>query len=94
MRLVHDGDRRQMFYEQPKPHLRDAGVTEGTLLFEDIALEINIQALQGGFSKNCTAPLPYEVSGSVIKETTIVLRGRREVYDDNCRQLVALAVTL
>jgi S1-C subfamily serine protease len=74
-----------MLFERPKLLLRSAGVAEGILLFDGYRVGNKYAGTARRFSKNCTAPIPYEVSGNIIKETTIVLRGRREVYDDNCR---------
>ena len=84
MRLTAEGDHRQFLYENPKPLLRDAGVKEGTVLFEGNRIGDKYTGTARRFTKNCTSPLPYEVSGNVRNETVIVLQGRREVYDDNC----------
>ena len=84
-RLVDNGDQRQFIYEQPKQILKDAGVERGTVLFEGHRVGNKYTGTAKRFSKNCPAPLPYDVSGNVLIETKIVLEGRREVYDDNCR---------
>ena len=85
MRLVADGDQRQLIYEQPKQILNDAVVERGTVLFEGDRVGNKYTGTAKRFSKNCHAPLPYHVSGNVLTETKIVLEGRREVYDDDCR---------
>ena len=86
MRLVHDGDQRRIFYEDPRSILRGAGVQEGTLLFDGYRSGNKYSGTARRFSKYCTSPLPYNVSGSVVGEKKIVLRGRREVYDEGCRR--------
>jgi hypothetical protein len=85
MRLVADGDQRQLLYERPRQILRGAGVQQGTVLFDGYRVGNKYKGTAKRFSKNCSAPLPYEVSGTVVTETKVVLKGRREVYDDNCR---------
>jgi S1-C subfamily serine protease len=85
MRLVADGDQRQFLYERPRQILQGAGVGQGTILFDGYRVGNRYKGTAKRFSKNCPAPLPYEVSGTVVNETKVVLKGRREVYDDNCR---------
>jgi hypothetical protein len=85
MRLVADGEQRQLLYERPRQILRGAGVQQGTVLFDGYRVGNKYKGTAKRFSKNCPAPLPYEVSGTVVTETKVVLKGRREVYDDNCR---------
>ena len=85
MRLVADGEQRQFLYERPRQVLEAAGVEQGTLLFDGYRVGNKYRGTAKRFSKNCPAPLPYEVSGHVVSETKVVLKGRREVYDDTCR---------
>ena len=85
MRLVANGEQREFRYEKPKESLLGAGVEQGTVLFDGYRVGDKYVGRARRFSKNCPAPLRYDVSGDVVTETKVVLKGRREVYDDNCR---------
>ena len=82
---IGDLDDFQITYEKPKESLQAAGVENGTVLIEGIRKGDRLTGTANRFSASCRAPLEYAVAGQIIRESRIVLRGRREVYDRNCR---------
>ena len=66
MRLQAVGGSRAFVYEDPKPVLRRAGVTRGTLLFEGRRVGDRYEGTARRFSRFCRAhPLVYAVGGTV-----------------------------
>lgn len=84
MRLEANGNQRVMVYEKPSAKMAKAGVTKGTVLFSGVRQGNKYYGESRMFSKDCSAPLSYSVSGNVVNERTIVLKGQREVYAKGC----------
>lgn len=85
MRLVADGNARTLYYETPSHKMQNAGVETGTLLFNGRRQGNKYYGTARVFSKYCEHPLEYSVQGTVKNETTIVMTGKREVYEAGCR---------
>lgn len=82
MRLEDSGNQRWLYYENPKPSLRPAGVRPGTLLFNGRKDGNWYSGTARRFSKYCIGtPLEYYVEGPVLQNPLrVVLRGTRNVY--------------
>ncbi|WP_029059054.1 hypothetical protein [Stappia stellulata] len=81
MRLKAAGSRRRFFYEAPRPVLRDAGVTAGTMLFEGTKRGNRYKGTARVFSRSCPGqPQVYAVEGPVrADQLQVTLSGRRNV---------------
>ncbi len=86
MRLQASGPWRWFSYEVPRPVLRQAGVTAGTLLFEGRKTGNWYEGTARVFSRHCPGtPLVYAVEGPVrADQLHVTLRGSRQVYE-GCR---------
>lgn len=85
MRLEASGDQRLFYYFQPRSVLQSAGVGSGTLLFDGYRDGRDYYGRSRVFSKHCRGtPHAYQVTGSVVTETKVVLTGRRQVFS-KCR---------
>ncbi len=82
MRLKASGNQRWFYYENPRPVLRAAGVTSGTLLFEGEKTGNWYSGEARVFSRFCPGePLVYRVAGPVRSDQLqVTMRGTREVY--------------
>ncbi|MEM1378364.1 MAG: hypothetical protein AAGG69_13345 [Pseudomonadota bacterium] len=82
---VGPGNRRSIWYWNPRSGLRDVGVVRGTLLFEG---QRNGQAMSGEarlYTRNCGVWV-YRVSGPIgPNDTTVTMRGQRPVVNANCQ---------
>jgi hypothetical protein len=81
MRLKADGNRRWFLYEAPRPVLRNAGVVNGTLLFEGVKRGNWYQGTARVFSRHCPGqPQVYAVEGPVrADQLQVTLSGQRNV---------------
>ena len=86
MRLVAQNNQRRFYYEIPRPVLRQAGVSRGTLLFDGEKQGDYYTGTARRFSKFCPGnPLVYQAEGPVRRDQLqVTLEGRREVQDQ-CR---------
>lgn len=82
MRLKASGNKRWMYYENPRQVLRNAGVRRGTLLFNGQKSGNWYSGTARRFSKFCPGnPLEYYVEGPVRgDQLQVTVRGTREVY--------------
>ena len=81
MRLVAQGEQRWMYYETPKQSLWNAGVQNGTLLFNGWNNNDYYSGTARVFSRHCVgSPLEYQVAGPVQRggNLTIRMEGSRE----------------
>lgn len=86
MRLQANGTQRVFTYEEPRPLMRRAGVSPGTVLFDGRNVGDYYVGRARRFSKYCEAPLAYDVEGPVTDNgMKIVMRGEREVYAKGCQ---------
>ena len=86
MRLVAEGDKRWLYYENPRSVLRKAGVRGGTLLFDGVKNGNWYSGAARVFSKHCPGqPLEYFVEGPVrADQLQVTVSGVRQVYSQ-CR---------
>ncbi len=84
MRLVAEGAQRYFYYENPRPGMREAGVREGTLLFDGFRDGDRYAGTARVFSAFCAEPMSYWMEGRVLSETYVVLEGQRPNFT-NCR---------
>lgn len=82
MRLKAQGNNSWIYYESPRPVLRDAGVRPGTLLFNGVKNGNWYSGTARVFSKHCPGePLEYFVEGPVRgDQRQVTVRGTREVF--------------
>jgi Caspase domain len=96
VRLEAKGASRKFIYEVPRQGMLDAGVRQGTLLFEGVN---NGGTSYSGtayiFPPNCRAT-PYLVDGPIVNDgQTVVLKGQRPVVDpQTCRPVGSAEDTL
>lgn len=84
MHLQQDGDRRFMYYAQPRQGMVEAGVTPGTLFFDGVKRGEEYFGTARVFSSRCPTPMTFSISGPVYQDGRIVLEGMRPVFK-NCR---------
>lgn len=89
MRLVSDGQRRQIFYETPTPLMEGAGARQGTLLFDGERRGDTYTGTARLFSSVCGVNT-YQVTGTVSPDQRRVeLRGQARRLDRNTCQPTA-----
>jgi hypothetical protein len=85
MYMLEDGTRRQIYYDDPRPGLKEVGVKQGTLLFDGV---IDGTALSGTafvFAKECD-PLSFAVTGKLTREGRhMTLNGKAPRISTNCK---------
>ena len=82
--LVSAGGKQKFVYDTPRVGLLDAGVKQGTLLFEGQRNGQNITGTAFQFYRTCKAHT-FEVSGSASEDRkTITLKGKAPLLDMNC----------
>ena len=86
MRLEAQGNQRWIYYERPRPALRNSGVRSGTLLFNGVKNGNWYSGTARVFSRYCPGtPLEYYVEGPVRSDQLqVTVRGSREVHEQ-CR---------
>jgi hypothetical protein len=76
---------RQFRYAVPAPHLLDAGIRPGAILFDGRRTGSRYSGTAYAFASLCGA-IPYAVAGSVSPDQrTVTLSGRRPGRDRSCR---------
>jgi Peptidase family M48 len=85
MRMLQDGQRRLIQYEQPREAVTRRGVDKGTVLFDGQADGDAIEGLIYAFSVNC-GKFGYRVTGKIEDgDRRIVLEGQHPVIDRACK---------
>ncbi|WP_306029306.1 hypothetical protein [Stappia sp. MMSF_3263] len=81
MRLQATGDRRWFSYDNPRPQLRRAGVTPGTVLFEGVKRGNWYEGTARVFSRHCPGqPQVYSVAGPVRPDQLqVTVSGTRNI---------------
>ncbi|WP_294033514.1 hypothetical protein [uncultured Moraxella sp.] len=85
MRLQAYGNNRVFSYEVPTNRMAGAGVDSGTVLFDGVRQGNKYYGTARVFSKYCAVPIEYRVTGTVVTERKVVLRGTRKSYAAGCR---------
>ena len=81
---VSTGAKQKIVYESPRAGLLDAGVKQGTLLFEGQRNGQSISGTAYQFYRTCKAH-GFEVSGTASEDRkTITLKGKAPLLDMNC----------
>lgn len=90
--LIHNGSeviaiaeqgRMRIYYEKPKQSLVDAGVYQGTLLFQGTANDGHIKGTAFAFKKGCP-PSPYDVEGVAQGDVGFELSGPGPQFGKGC----------
>ena len=81
MRVVQNNNLIEIYYETPRPDLRERGVKQGTLLYRGTVMNGQISGIARAFFHDCQTPIEYEISGKFTSETLISLRGMRPLVD-------------
>lgn len=84
MHLQQDGEKRFMYYAQPRDGMLEAGVTPGTLFFDGVREGDALIGTARVFSSKCAAPMTFSISGPIYNDGRIVLEGMRPVFK-NCQ---------
>ena len=83
--LVADGARREFYYQEPRPGIRDAGARPGSLLFSGRAIGMRYFGIAYIFSSQC-GKYPYEVSGPILDDYhRVILNGQAPRVGADCR---------
>jgi hypothetical protein len=76
MYMTEDGTRRQIYYDDPRPGLKEVGVKQGTLLFDGVVDGIALSGTAFVFAKGCD-PLSFAVTGELTPDgKRITLNGK------------------
>lgn len=85
--LESQGNHRRFIYKEPSQVMSEAGVTPGTVLFEGERRGKHYTGTARVFSKYCSEPLLFPVSGDVINEQRVILSGKHAAYGAGCKAL-------
>jgi hypothetical protein len=85
MYMTEDGTRRQIYYDDPRPGLKEVGVKQGTLLFDGVVDGTTLSGTAFVFAKEC-APLSFAVTGKLTLDgKRITLNGKAPRIGTHCR---------
>jgi hypothetical protein len=83
--MTEDGARRQIYYDDPRPGLKEVEVKKGTLLFDGVADGTTLSGTAFVFAKDCD-PLPFAVTGKLTRDgKSITLNGKAPRIGRQCR---------
>jgi hypothetical protein len=85
MYMTEDGTRRQIYYDDPRPGLKEVGVKQGTLLFDGVVDGTMLYGSAFVFAKEC-ASLSFAVTGKLTRDgKRITLNGKAPRIGTHCR---------
>ena len=85
MYMTEDGTRRHIYYDDPRPGLKEVGVKKGTLLFDGVVDGTTLSGTAFVFAKNCD-PLSFAVTGTLAREgKRITLNGKAPRIGTKCK---------
>ena len=85
MYMTEDGTHRQIYYDDPRPGLKEVGVKQGTLLFDGVVDGANLSGTAFVFAKDCD-PLSFAVTGKLTRDgKRITLNGKAPRVGTQCR---------
>jgi hypothetical protein len=85
MCMTEDGTRRQIYYDDPRPGLKEVGVKKGTLLFDGVEDGTTLSGTAFVFAKQCD-PLSFAVTGTLARDgKRITLNGKAPRIGTQCR---------
>ena len=84
MYMVEDGTHRQIYYDDPRPGLKEVGVKQGTLLFDGVVDGTALSGTAFVFAKECD-PLSFAVTGKLsVDGKRITLNGKAPRVGAHC----------
>jgi len=85
MYLVSEGNKRRFYYDEPRPTMKELGVSKGTLFFDGNLQGSTIVGTAYVFSKRC-GPLGYSVTGEISEDQRAMTAfGKSPLVDANCQ---------
>jgi hypothetical protein len=85
MYMTEDGTRRQIYYDDPRPGLKEVGVKKGTVLFDGVVDGATLSGTAFVFAKECD-PLSFAVTGILTRDgKRITLNGKAPRIGTQCR---------
>jgi hypothetical protein len=85
MYMLEDGSRRQIYYDDPRPGLKEVGVKQGTLLFDGVLDGTALSGTAFVFAKECD-PLSFAVTGKLTGDgKRITLNGKAPRIGPHCK---------
>jgi len=84
MYMLEDGTRRHIYYDDPRPGLKEVGVEQGTLLFDGALNGTTLSGTAYVFAKDCH-PLAFSVKGKLMREGKLItLSGKAPRISTKC----------
>ena len=84
MYMLEDRTHRQIYYDDPRPGLKEVGVKQGMLLFDGVD-ETTLSGTAFVFAKECD-PLSFAVTGKLTGDgKRITLNGKAPRIGTHCR---------
>jgi hypothetical protein len=85
MYMLEDGGRRQIYYDDPRPGLKEVGVKQGTLLFDGVLDGTALSGTAFVFAKECD-PLSFAVTGKLTGDgKRFTLNGKAPRIGPHCK---------
>jgi hypothetical protein len=85
MYMLEDGTHRQIYYDDPRPGLKEVGVKQGTLLFDGVVDGTTLSGTAFVFAKECD-PLSFAVTGKLTRDgKRFTLNGKAPRIGTHCR---------
>jgi hypothetical protein len=85
MYMTEDGTRRQIYYDDPRPGLKEVGVKQGTLVFDGAVDGTTLSGTAFVFAKQCD-PLSFAVTGKLTPDgKRITLKGKAPRIGTKCK---------
>ena len=84
MYMLEDGTRRHIYYDDPRPGLKEVGVEQGTLLFDGAVNGTTLSGTAYVFAKDCH-PLAFLAKGKLTREGKLItLKGKAPRIGTKC----------
>ena len=84
MYMLEDGTRRHIYYDDPRPGLKEVGVEQGTLLFDGAVKGTALSGTAYVFAKDCH-PLAFSAKGKLTREGKLItLKGKAPRISTKC----------
>ena len=85
MYMLEDRTHRQIYYDDPRPGLKEVGVKQGMLLFDGVVDGTTLSGTAFVFAKECD-PLSFAVAGKLTRDgKRITLNGKAPRIGTRCR---------
>jgi len=84
MYMLEDGTRGHIYYDDPRPGLKEVGVEQGTLLFDGAVNGTTLSGTAYVFAKDCH-PLAFSAKGKLTREGKLItLKGKAPRIGTKC----------